>query len=86
MITQLQKLRDEIDELTDEDLVQDYRDKLTTIDESFDDYTSDEEFALWNEVYDLLEMANDEFENARRQEELEQELDERKYLTMEGNH
>ena len=86
MITQLQKLRDEINELTDEDLVQDYRDKLTTIDESFNDYTPDEEFALWNEVYDLLDMANDEFENVRRQEELEQELDERKYLTMEGNH
>ena len=75
----LKQLFDDINELTDEDLVQDYRDKLTTINDSFNDDTSDEEFDLMNRAEDLLEMANDSFEAERHQCELEQELDERRY-------
>ena len=76
---QLQKLFDEINELTDEDLVNDLRDKLYTINATFDDNTSDEEFDLMNRAEDLLDMANDEFENKRRRLELDQEMDERRY-------
>lgn len=76
---QLQKLYDEINELTDEDLVQDYRDKLSTIDATFDDNTSDDEFDLMNRAEDLLDMADDEFEKKRHILELEQEMKERRY-------
>jgi hypothetical protein len=76
---QLQQIYDDLSTLTDEDLVLDYSDKLTTINDTFNDNTSDEEFDLMNRAEDMLEMAKDHFENIHRQEELDQEMDERKY-------
>jgi hypothetical protein len=76
---QLQQIYDDLSTLTDEDLVLDYSDKLTTINDTFNDNTSDEEFDLMNLCEDMLEIAKDHFENIHRQEELDQELDERKY-------
>lgn len=85
-ITELQKLYDELSELTDEDLVLEYRDKLTTIDETFDDDTSDEEFHLMNKCEDMLEIAQENFNAISLQEELDHQRDERRHLILEGNH
>lgn len=79
---QLQKIYDELSELTDEDLVMEYEEKLEAIDSTFNDDTPDEVFDLMNKCEDMLDVARDHFDNIARQEELEQELDERRYEGM----
>jgi hypothetical protein len=81
-MTKLQKIYDELSELTDEDLVIEYEEKLDEIDSTFDDDTPDEVFDLMNKCEDMLEVVKDHFDNIARQEELEQELDERRYESM----
>jgi hypothetical protein len=76
---QLKKLYDEISELTDEDLVNDYKDKLTTINDTFNDNTSDEEFHLMNQAEDMLLIAEQHFNSIALQKQFDQERDERKY-------
>ena len=82
MKLQLQKIYDELSELTDEDLVMEYEDKLDEIDSTFNDDTPDEVFDLMNKCEDMLEVVKDYFYNIARQEQLEQELDERRYEGM----
>lgn len=79
-ITELQKIYDQLSELTDEDLVRDYADKLTTINETFNDHTSDEEFHLMNRCEDMLEVAKEHFKSIARQEEFDYHRDNRKYV------
>ena len=81
-LKQLQKIYDELSELTDEDLVMEYEDKLDEIDSTFNDDTPDEVFDLMNKCEDMLEVVKDYFYNIARQEQLEQELDERRYEGM----
>jgi hypothetical protein len=76
---ELQKLYDEISELTDEDLVNDYKDKLTTINDTFNDNTSDEEFHLMNQAEDMLLIAEQHFNSIALQEQFDRERDERRY-------
>jgi argonaute-like protein implicated in RNA metabolism and viral defense len=78
----LQRIYVELSELTDEDLVMEYEEKLDEIDSTFDDDTPDEVFDLMNKCEDMLEVVKDHFDNIARQEELEQELDERRYESM----
>ena len=75
----LQRIYDELSELTDEDLIEDYKDKLTTINDTFNDNTSDEEFHLMNKAEDMLLIAEQHFNSIALQEQIEQERDERKY-------
>lgn len=82
----LQQIYDELSELTDEDLVLEYEDKLTTIDASFNDDTPDAHFDLWNKCYDMLETAKDSFNAIALQEEIEQKRDEARHLSSECNH
>ena len=79
---QLQQIYDELSELTDEDLVIEYKEKLEEIDATFNDDTPDEMFDLMNKCEDMLEVAQGHFDNIARQEELEQELEERRYESM----
>ena len=81
-LKQLQRIYDELSELTDEDLVMEYEDKLDEIDSTFNDDTPDEVFDLMNKCEDMLEVVKDYFYNIARQEQLEQELDERRYEGM----
>ena len=83
---QLQQIYDELSELTDEDLVLEYEDKLETIRDSFNDNTSDEEFDLMERCEDMLETAKDSFDAIALQEELDMRRDEAKYLSCECNH
>ncbi len=76
---QLQQIYSELSELTDEDLVEDYKDKLTTINDTFNDNTSDEEFHLKNKSEDMLLNAEQHFNSIALQEQFDQERDERKY-------
>ena len=76
---QLQQIYSELSELTDEDLVEDYKDKLTTINDTFNDNTSDEEFHLMNKCEDMLLIAEQHFNSIALQEQFDQERDERKY-------
>jgi len=82
MKSELQKIYDELSELTDEDLVIEYEEKLDEINSTFNDDTPDEVFDLMEKCEGMLEVAKDYFENIARQEELEQELDERRYEGM----
>ena len=75
----LQKIYDELSELTDEDLIKDYQDKLTTINDTFNDNTSDEEFHLMNKAEDMLLIAEQHFNSIALQEQIEQDSDERKH-------
>ena len=76
---QLQQIYSELSELTDEDLVEDYKDKLTTINDTFNDNTSDDEFHLMNKCEDMLLIAEQHFNSIALQEQFDQERDERKY-------
>ncbi len=78
-ITELHEIYDELSELTDEDLVPDYADKLTTINETFNGDTSDDEFHLMNRCEDMLEVAKEHFKSIARQEEIDYHRDNRKH-------
>jgi len=54
--------------------------------EEYGDYFTQEEFDIYNRADSLIGDAELFYEAEARQEELDQEMEERKYLTMEGNH
>lgn len=78
---QLQQILSDLEDYENCDLL-DITDRLATINDSFTDDTPDDLFDLMNQCEDMVEMAEAYFANIDAQEELEQELDERRYASM----
>jgi hypothetical protein len=78
---QLQQILSDLKHYENCDLL-DITDRLATINDSFTNDTSDELFDLMNQCEDMVEVAEAYFANIDAQEELEQELDERRYASM----
>ena len=67
----------------DDSILEAYVLELEAINDDLNDATTDFEFALYNQCEAQVEVAERFFEDVYRQEELDQELDERRYASYE---